>query len=92
MSEPPAQLLVPDLTPHRQGEAASGRYKKIYEKVPQTPCQRLLESPELAEEYKTELRRRAALFNPVALKREMDQARERLLKLAAQRGITGETA
>jgi hypothetical protein len=28
----------------------------------------------------------------VTLKREMDKARERLLKLAAQRGITGETA
>jgi hypothetical protein len=28
----------------------------------------------------------------VALKREMDEARERLLKLAARRGITGETA
>jgi hypothetical protein len=36
-------------------------------------------------------RRRAALPNPVALKREMDEARDRLLKLAAKRGITGET-
>jgi hypothetical protein len=62
---------------------ASGRYKKIYEKVPKTPCQRLLESPELAGEHKAELRRRAALFNPVALKRETDQERERLLKPAA---------
>jgi hypothetical protein len=64
---------------------ASGRYKKIYEKVPKTPCQRLLESPDLTEEHK------AALLNPVALKREMDEARDRLLKLAAKRGITGET-
>jgi hypothetical protein len=71
---------------------ASGRYKKIYEKVPRTPCRRLLESSDLAEEYKAELRRRLALFNPVTLKREMDEARKRLLKLAAQRGITGETA
>jgi hypothetical protein len=71
---------------------ASDRYKKIYEKVSKTPCQRLLESPEVAEEHKTELRRRTALFNPIALKREMDEARERLLKLATQRGITGETA
>jgi hypothetical protein len=71
---------------------ASGRYKKIYKKVPKTPCQRLLESPDLAEAHKAELRRRAALFNPVTLKREMDQARDRLLKLAAQRGIIGETA
>jgi hypothetical protein len=56
---------------------ASGRYKKTCEKVPKTPCQRLLESPDLAEEQKAELRRRAALFNPVTLKREMDKARER---------------
>ncbi|MDR2632857.1 MAG: transposase family protein [Treponema sp.] len=68
---------------------ASGRYKKIYEKVPKTPCRRLLESPEVAEEHKAELRRRLALFNPVALKREMDTARERLLKLAAQKGYYG---
>jgi hypothetical protein len=71
---------------------ASGRYKKICGKVPQTPCRRPLESPDLAEEYKAELRRRAALFNPVTLKREMDGARARLLKLSAKRGVTGETA
>jgi hypothetical protein len=46
----------------------------------------------VAEAYKAELRRRRAQFNPVTLKREMDEARARLLKLAAQRGITGETA
>jgi hypothetical protein len=52
----------------------------------------LLESPDLAEAYKAELRRGALLFNPVTLKREKDEAREGLLKQAAQRGITGETA
>jgi hypothetical protein len=46
----------------------------------------------MAEEYKRELRRRTALFNPMTLKREMYQARERLLKLVTQRGPTGETA
>jgi hypothetical protein len=71
---------------------ASGRYKKVYEKVPKTPCQWLFESPDLAEAYKTELRRRALLFNPVTLKQKIDEARERFLKLAAQKGITGETA
>jgi hypothetical protein len=48
---------------------ASGRYKKIYEKVPKTPCRRLLESPDLAEAYKAELRWRVALFNPATLKK-----------------------
>jgi hypothetical protein len=60
----------------------SGRYKKIYEKDPKTPCQRLLESPCIGEECKAELRRRAALLNPVALKRGLDEVRDRLLKLS----------
>jgi len=60
----------------------SGRYKKIYEKDPKTPCQRLLESSCISEECKAELRLRAALLNPVALKRGLDEARDRLLKLS----------
>ena len=59
----------------------SGRYKKIYEKEPKTPFQRLLESPDISDECKTELRRRAALLNPIDLKRKMDNARERLFRL-----------
>jgi hypothetical protein len=60
----------------------SGRYKKIYEKDPKTPYQRLLESAHISEESKVELRRRAALHNPIALKRQMDVAVDRLLKLS----------
>ena len=60
----------------------SGRYKKIYEKDPKTPYQRLLDSEDISEECKAELRRRAAFFNPVELKRGMDEARDRLLKLS----------
>ena len=60
----------------------SGRYKKIYEKEAKTPYQRLLESPHISEDCKAELQRRAALLNPVALKRCMDEARDRLLKLS----------
>jgi hypothetical protein len=60
----------------------SGRYKKIYEKEPKTPCQRLLESPDLSEECKEELRLRKAALNPVDLKHALDEARDRLLKLS----------
>ena len=60
----------------------SGRYKKIYEKDPKTPYQRLLESPDVSDECKNELRRRFSLLNPVALKRGLDEARDRLLKLS----------
>ena len=65
----------------------SGRYKKIYEKEAKTPYQRLLESPDLSDECKEELRRRTSLLNPVALKRGMDEARERLLKLSVIESI-----
>jgi hypothetical protein len=34
-----------------------GRYKKVYEKAPATPCERLLASPDVPEENKAELRR-----------------------------------
>ena len=47
-----------------------------------TPCRRLLESPDLSDECKDELNRRAALLNPVELKHQLDQARGRLLKLS----------
>jgi hypothetical protein len=60
----------------------SGRYKKIYEKEPKPPCQRLLESPDLSDECKAELLRRKAALNPVELKRALDKARDRLLKLS----------
>jgi signal transduction histidine kinase len=60
----------------------SGRYKKIYEKDPKTPFQRLDESADLSDECKKELRRRKAGLNPVELKHALDEARDRLLKLS----------
>ena len=60
----------------------SGKYKKIYEKEAQTPYQRLLQSAHVSEGCKAELRRRAVLLNPVVLKRQMDEAGERILKLS----------
>jgi hypothetical protein len=34
---------------------ASGRHKKIYGKVPKTPCQKLLESPDASDGCKADL-------------------------------------
>jgi len=65
----------------------SGRYKKIYEKEPKTPCQRLLESPDISDECKEELLRRKAVLNPVDLKRALDKARDQLLKLSVIEAI-----
>ena len=77
---PTLQLIAKEKLP-------SGRYKKIYEKVAKTPCQRLLESPHISDACKDELRRRAASLNPVKLKRAMDEARDRLLKLSVKEVI-----
>jgi len=60
----------------------SGRYKKIYEKEPKPPYMRLLESSHISDECKAELRNTAESLNPIELKRKMDKARERLLKLS----------
>ncbi|MCL2473077.1 MAG: transposase [Treponema sp.] len=60
---------------------SSGRYKKIYAKDPKPPYKRLLESQDISDECKEELRRRAASLNPIELKRKLDIARDRLLKL-----------
>jgi hypothetical protein len=65
----------------------SGRYKKIYEKEPKPPYQRLLESPHLSDECKYELNRRKDLLNPVKLKHALDEARDRLLKLSVIESI-----
>ena len=72
----------PTLWPIAKEKLLSGRYKKIYEKEAKMPYQRLLESPDVGEESKAKLRCRAALLNPVQLKRAMDEVRDRLLKLS----------
>jgi hypothetical protein len=64
----------------------NGRYKKIYEKPAKTPYQRLLESPDVSEDCKAELRWRKTLYNPVLLKSSLDAARNRLLQLNRKKG------
>jgi hypothetical protein len=60
---------------------ADGRCRKVYEKKPRTPYERLMESPDVSEECKAELLRRRAGNNPVELNRRLNEAVERLLKL-----------
>jgi hypothetical protein len=67
----------------RQGD---GRYKKIYEKSPKTPCQRLLESAEVSEESKAELRRRKNGSDPVVLNSCLNRAIERVLNINGEKG------
>jgi hypothetical protein len=62
-----------------------GRYKKVYEKKPKTPYQRLIEAATVSEETKTELARRKNAQDPVALNRKLNKAVERLLKINAEK-------
>jgi hypothetical protein len=59
----------------------NGRYKKVYEKSPMTPCERLLESPDISDVCKAELRRRKTLYNPVVLNCGLNEAVEKLLRI-----------
>jgi hypothetical protein len=52
------------------------------------PHQRLVESPDIEEGYKAELRRRAALYNPVKLKGLVDQEVTEFLRINRQKGDT----
>jgi hypothetical protein len=60
---------------------ADGRYKKVYEKQPRTPYERLMESPNVSPECKAELERRRTEQNPVKLNRRLNEAVQRLLKI-----------
>jgi hypothetical protein len=67
----------------------NGRLKKEYD-APKTPYQRLIESPDVSDSAKGELRRRAAPVNPVAQKRAQNKAlakRAIANQLNAQKGI-----
>ncbi|MDR2741865.1 MAG: transposase, partial [Treponema sp.] len=55
-------------------QQADGRYRKVYEKEPRTPYERLMESPDVSEECKAELLRRKAGYNPVAMNRRLNEA------------------
>ena len=53
-------------------EKKDGKTKRIYEKQPLTPYQRLLASPEIPEETKAKLRTAHARLDPFALKKSIE--------------------
>ena len=53
-------------------EKQGGKTRRIYEKQPQTPYQRLLASPAIAEVAKTKLRTQHAALDPFALKKSIE--------------------
>jgi hypothetical protein len=62
----------------------NGRLKKEYD-IPKTPYQRLLDSSAVSATVKDELRRRAALINPVTQKRLQNKALAKLLQINEQK-------
>ena len=53
-------------------EKKDGKTKRIYEKQPRTPYQRLLDSPEIPEATKEKLRAEHAGLDPFALKKSIE--------------------
>lgn len=53
-------------------EKKGGKTRRVYEPNPQTPYQRLLESPDISEEAKARLRTQHALLDPFALKKSIE--------------------
>ncbi len=53
-------------------EKQAGKTKRIYESEPQTPCQRLLESPDIPAATKARLRAEHAALDPFALKKSIE--------------------
>ena len=53
-------------------EKQAGRTKRVYEQTPQTPYQRLLESPDIPEAKKVQLRAQHPTLDPFALKKNIE--------------------
>lgn len=54
-------------------EKVQSRYRRIYEKNPKTPYQRILEHSAVAGSVKEQLRKEHALLNPLVLKKEIER-------------------
>jgi hypothetical protein len=59
---------------------AGSAVRKVYDK-PRSPYQRLLASPDLADEAKAELKRRYESYNPVLLQKEVHRAVDALMDI-----------
>jgi hypothetical protein len=71
-------------------EAGRGRYKKVYEKAPKTPYERLMESPLVGDKSKAELTRRKGIYNPLRLNEGLNRAVAALLRLHHRKVYTGD--
>ena len=77
---PLANFRYPSIKVSGKERLENGKLKKKYD-APKTPYQRLLESPDLSDTVKQELKRRAQATNPVTLMRLENQAVAKLLHI-----------
>lgn len=62
------------------------KYKKVYEKTPKTPYQRVLENEHIDIEIKEKLRGEHAKLNPLVMKKEIDRLRKVLYDTQRKHG------
>jgi hypothetical protein len=67
-------------------EKIFSKYKRIYEKIPQTPYQRILEHPSVSKEIKEKLRQEHLKLNPLVLKNEMAKRLKKVYDIQRQFG------
>jgi hypothetical protein len=65
------------------------KIKKVYDKKILSPYQRLLASPDLADEHKQELAIRYEMLNPVRLQQEIHEAVDALMSLNRAKNLEG---
>ncbi len=54
-------------------EKVGSKYRRVYEAIPQTPYQRLLDHPGISNETKTRLRAEHVQLNPLVMRREIER-------------------
>ncbi|MEK6947571.1 MAG: hypothetical protein AABX32_08250, partial [Nanoarchaeota archaeon] len=67
-------------------EKILSKYKRIYEKIPKTPYQRILEHKSISEEVKEKLRQEHSKLNPLILKKEMEKRLKKVYDIQRQFG------
>jgi len=67
-------------------DKSESKYIRIYEKVPKTPYQRILESRYVTEEVKEKLRQEHIKLNPLVLKNEMAKRLKKVYDIQRQYG------
>jgi len=67
-------------------EKVFSKYKRIYEKIPKTPYQRILEHKDVTEDVKEKLRTEHSKLNPLILKKEMEKRLKKVYDIERQFG------